>query len=175
MRNRNHTRWSLFCSLDSDPRILTQRAFGFLLAGPLVDAVSMIGMVAWAPGNSASFILRYFIGLALETGLVDAVLTNGAVFDSNIPAPQCHSIPLLYLNPFVHFHSKYYYKFKLIDHILSLSPIIPEIPVYLWLIVDSEIRSYNYVQANHWSDVLLCFSFKCLKKVLMAASTDEIF
>ena len=101
---------SLLSSLDSDPRVLAEWALGLLLARPLIDAVGMIGVVAGAPGDGASFILGHFVGLALQARLVDAVLADGAVLDGYIPAPQGHCVPLLYLNPLVHLHSKYYYQ-----------------------------------------------------------------
>ena len=87
---------------------MTQWTLGLLLTRPLVNAMSMVCVIAGSPGNSASFTLADFAGLALETGFVDAVLADGAVLDGHIPAPKGHCVPLFDFNSLVDLHLNYY-------------------------------------------------------------------
>lgn len=64
-------------------------------------------MVAGSPRYHAAFIIGDLIRLALEAGLIDAVLADGAVLDCHIPAPEGHGIPLFDLNPFIDLHTKF--------------------------------------------------------------------
>ena len=83
---------------------MAEGTFCFFLACPFVDAVSVVGVVAGAPGDGAAITFDYFIGLALEAGLVDAVFTDGTVFDGYVPTPQSDSIPLFNLYSFIDLH-----------------------------------------------------------------------
>jgi hypothetical protein len=76
----------------------------FFLGGPATDAVGVVGVVAGAPADHAGFTVGYFIGLTLETGLIDAVFADGAVLNCYVPAPQCDGVPLFHLYPFVNLH-----------------------------------------------------------------------
>lgn len=96
---------SLFRGLDCGPRLLAKRTGILLLGGPLADAVGVVGVVAGAPGNHASLAIRNLVGLALQTGLVDAVLADGAIFNSHVPTPQGNCVPLLDLDALVDLHT----------------------------------------------------------------------
>ena len=67
--------------------------------------MSVVGVVAGSPGNHACFAIRNLIGLALQTSFVDAVLADGAIFNSHVPAPKRHCVPLLDLNTLVDLHN----------------------------------------------------------------------
>lgn len=83
---------------------MTEWACVFLLSGPFANAVSVIGVVASAPRDHARLVIGDLIGLALETGLVDAVLADGAILHCHVPAPQGHCVPLLHLDALVDLH-----------------------------------------------------------------------
>ena len=104
----NKTSGSFLCCLHSIPLTLAEWALGLLLTRPLVNAVSVVCMIAGSPGNSASITLADLAGLALETGFVDAVLADGAVLDGHIPAPKGHCVPLFDFNSLVNLHLNYY-------------------------------------------------------------------
>ena len=53
-------------------------------------------MVAGAPGLRTLFLsIGDLLGLALDAGLHDVVLANGAVVDVDVPGPQSNCVPLL--------------------------------------------------------------------------------
>jgi hypothetical protein len=95
---------SLLGSLDCGPGLLAEGAGVLLLRGPLADAVRVVGVVACAPGDHAGLAVGNLVGLALEAGLVDAVLADGAVLHRHVPAPQRHCVPLLHLDALVDLH-----------------------------------------------------------------------
>jgi len=67
---------------------------------PAADAVEVEGMVTHPPGNSALLAGGAgLVGLTLDTQVHDVVPANGAVVDHDIPGPQRHCVPLLYLEP----------------------------------------------------------------------------
>ena len=84
---------------------MAERTGVLLLSCPLADAVSMVGVIAGAPRDHATLIVRDLISLALQTGLVDAVLVDGAIFNSHVPTPQGDCVPLLHLNSFIDLHT----------------------------------------------------------------------
>lgn len=96
---------SLLGGLDGGPSLLAKGTGVLLLRGPLANAVSMVGVIACSPRDHATLIVRDLIGLALQTGLIDAVLAYGAIFNSHIPTPQGNCVPLLHLNSFIDLHT----------------------------------------------------------------------
>ena len=95
---------SLFSGFDGIPSFLAEWACIFLLGGPSADAVSVVGVVASPPTDETCLTIGYLVGLAFEAGLVDAVLANGTIFNSYVPTPQGHSVPLLHFDSFVDLH-----------------------------------------------------------------------
>ena len=60
------------------------------------------GVVAHSPGGGAVILaFSHLRGLAVDTGLHDVVLADGAVVDVHIPGPQGYCIPFLYLESFL--------------------------------------------------------------------------
>jgi hypothetical protein len=103
---------SLFGGFDGIPSFLAERACIFLLGGPSADAVSVVSVVASPPTDETCLTIGYLVGLTFEAGLVDAVLTNGTIFNSYVPTPQGHSVPLLHFDSFVNLHLNHYLLFK---------------------------------------------------------------
>ena len=66
--------------------------------------MGVVGVVAGPPADEAGLVVADLIGLALEAGLVDAVLADGAVLDGHVPTPEGDGVPLLDLNPAVDLH-----------------------------------------------------------------------
>ena len=64
---------------------MAERAGIFFLSGPATDAVSVVSVVAGPPRNRTALSVCYLVGLALQTGLVDTVLADGAVLYSDVP------------------------------------------------------------------------------------------
>lgn len=95
---------SLLGSLNRIPGFLAERAGIFLLGSPATDAVGVVGVIACAPADHAALAVRDLIGLAFETGLVDAVFADGAVLDGYVPAPESHCVPLFDFYAFVDLH-----------------------------------------------------------------------
>ena len=83
---------------------MAERTSVLLLGGPSTDAVSVVGVVAGSPADEARLIVADLVGLAFKAGLVDAVLADGTVLDSNIPAPEGDCIPLLDLYAAINLH-----------------------------------------------------------------------
>lgn len=94
--------------------MLTQRAVILLLVDPPGDAVSVVSVVASPPGNEASIsgLGIRLCCLAFDACFVYSVLADCTVLDLNIPSPESHSVPLLYLDSLVNLHLKIrnYYK-----------------------------------------------------------------
>jgi hypothetical protein len=66
--------------------------------------MSVVSMVTGSPTNKAGFVIRYLIGLTLQTGLIDTVLADGAVLYCNVPTPKCYRIPLFNFNTLIDLH-----------------------------------------------------------------------
>ena len=73
---------------------------------PPGDAVEVEGVVAHPPSDRA-FLRgrRCLVRLALDAEIHDVVAANGAIVHNDIPCPECHGVPLLYLEP-VHKNSR---------------------------------------------------------------------
>ena len=100
----NEGQGSFLGSFDGVPGLLAEGTCVLLLSRPPAYAVSVVCVVAGPPADEAGFTIADLIGLALEAGFVDAVLADGTVLDSHVPTPQCHRVPLLYLDTTVHLH-----------------------------------------------------------------------
>ncbi len=104
LNERHEYKGSLFGSFYCIPGFLTEGAGVFVLGRPATDAVSVVCVIAGTPTDQTGFAVSHLAGLAFETGLVDTVFAYGTVFDSHVPTPQGHGVPLFDLNTFIDLH-----------------------------------------------------------------------
>ena len=83
----------------------------------------MEGVVAHSPGRRALVLhVRDLVGLAIDAGLHDVVLADGAVIDVHVPGPQGDSVPLFDLESFLCgrlYHCRCCGQFGKINYILA--------------------------------------------------------